>query len=94
MNNWTVTQALSYHSVDLKGRKWDVIRAMRDLSVKGVPPSRENIAHEAGMKESSACARIKELENEGLVRVHSFTKSSSGKQVQTYILVEKGQMGL
>lgn len=86
-----VTQVLAYQSVDLKGRQLDTIRAMIDLSRAGVPLSRENIARQAGMKESSACGRIKELRDKGIVAIDSFTKGSSGKDVETYKLVEKGQ---
>lgn len=94
MKNYTVSQALAYHDVDLKGKQFDVVKAMRDMIHTGIPMSRENIAREVGMKETSACARIKELENRGIVEVNSFTTSSSGKHVQTYKLVTKGQTDL
>lgn len=89
-----VTQVLAYHDVDLKGKRFDIVKAMVHMQTVGIPMSRENIAREAKMKETSACGRIKELENLGVIRINSFTKSLSGKNVQTYALVEKEQQSL
>lgn len=89
-----VTQVLAYHSVDLKGKRFDVVKAMRELIPTGKPLSRENIAKQAGMKESSACGRIKELRDMRLVAIDSFTTGSAGRDVETYKLVIKGQENL
>lgn len=86
-----VTQVLAYHDVDLKGQQFKVVQAMRNLLHTGIPMTRENIANEACIKETSACARIKELRNREIVEIGTDVRGSSGKWVETYKLVEKGQ---
>lgn len=89
-----ITQVLAYHSVDLKGQQFKVVQAMRNLLHTGIPMTRENIANEARIKETSACARIKELRNREVVKIGTDVKGSSGKWVETYTLVEKEQQSL
>lgn len=91
-NNYSVTQVLAYHSVDLKGQQFKVVQAMRNLIHTGIPMTRENIASEARIKETSACARIKELRNRGIVEIGTDVKGSSGKWVECYKLAPMGQV--
>ena len=89
-----ITSILAYHSVDLKGQKFAVVKAMRDLMPTGKPLTRENISSEANIKETSACARLNELRKEGIVGIGSPVMGAWGKWVETYYLIAKGQNSL
>jgi len=91
----SVTSILAYKLVDLKGQKYKIVKAMRDLIPTKTPLTRENIQIQAGiLKDGSMCARMKELENDGIISPDSFTIGNYGVNVQTYKLVTKGQTSL
>ncbi len=89
-----VTSILAYHTVDLKGQKYKVVAAMRDLMPTGQPLTRENISRYTGIKETSLCGRINELRKDGIVGIGTDVKGSSGVDVETYYLISKGQNSL
>jgi len=83
-----VTSILSYRGVDFKGKRALVIQTLLDMKFSGEVTSRENIAKNAGMKESSACGRINELRHLGVLEIGVDVRGNSGKWVETYKLVE------
>lgn len=94
MTNYSVTQVLAYHDLDLSHKQYEVIQAMRELQVIGKKASCEAIADHLGYTPNRVTGRIKELFNKQAIEYDGFTTSKFGKSVQVYKLVSKGQGAL
>lgn len=94
MTNYSVTQVLAYHDLDLSHKQYEVIQAMRELQTIGKKASCEAIADHLGYEKNRVTGRIKELFNKQAIEYDGFTTSKFGKHVQSYKLVSKGQRGL
>lgn len=92
--NYSISQALSYHSLDLNKRQHEIIRAMQELDRRGEPAYRRAIAREIGVESGSVCQAIEDLLAKEAITFDTYVKSSSGKQVESYKLVSKGQNSL
>lgn len=92
--NASVSQILSYHSLDLNHRQHEIIRAMQELERKGLPAYRKSIAQTIGVESGSVCQSIEDLISKGAIKFDTYVKSTSGKQVESYKLVEVGQNSL
>ena len=53
--------------------------------------TREELCRRTGMKESTACGRLKVLQNHGLIKVDGTRKASSGFNVNVYYITQKGR---
>jgi len=91
MKNYSVSQALSYHSLDLNKRQHEVIRAIQELDRVGRPAYRKAIAQQIGVESGSVCQAIEDLLLKEAIKFDTYVKSMSGKMVESYKLVTKGQ---
>lgn len=93
-NRASVTQILSYHSLDLGERQHEVVSAIRDLQGRNIPASCESICKYLGYTPNRVSGRLRELEKMGAIVYDGFTKSSFNKDQQCYKLVKTGQNSL
>lgn len=91
MTNYSVTQVMAYHDLDLGSKQHEVLKAVSHLQTIGKPASCENVCKYLGYTANRVTGRLKELRDKGAITFDSFTKSSFNKNVETYKLVTKGQ---
>lgn len=91
MRDTAVTSILSFYSLDLGARQFEVASAIRDLQGRNIPASCESIGKYLGYTPNRVSGRLRELEKKGVITYAGFTKSSFQKDQQCYKLVEKGQ---
>lgn len=90
----SVTQVMAYHDLDLGQKQYEVLKAISHLNTIDTPASCENIAKHLGYEKNRVTGRIAELRSRGAIEYYGFTKSSFGKNVECYRLVNKGQSNL
>jgi hypothetical protein len=91
MSNYAVTQVMAYHDLDLGAKQYEVLKAVSHLETIRTPVSCENVCKYLGYTANRVTGRLKELRDKGAITFDSFTKSSFGKNVETYKLVTTGQ---
>lgn len=92
MTNYSVTQVLAYHSVDLGHRQHEVATAIRDITARSKKASCESIAEYLGIEKNMVTGRLKELMVKKCIDYDGFTESKYHRQVECYKLAPMGQV--
>lgn len=88
---WTSRLGLASVIDSLHGLRLEVYQAIAewDPVLDGPGPTREQIAHRIGRKESSVCGRVHELIKLGCIRTGPMvTNPLSGKQAETLVALQ------
>lgn len=90
----STTSILSFYSLDLSARQFEISAAIRDLQGRNIPASCESIGKHLGYTPNRVSGRLRELEKKGAIAYAGFSTSSFGKSIQCYKLVVKDQQSL
>ncbi|HDZ25561.1 hypothetical protein LCGC14_0963620 [marine sediment metagenome] len=88
------TSIAAHRDLDLGFKQHQVLTAIRQLNAAGKPASCETICGKLGYTPNRVTGRINELRKMGAIQYDGFTKSSFGRNVETYKIQMKGQQRL